>query len=104
VTTEQTRPALASFLVMLVIVNVAYLMYGVAFTAIKWSRTATSVACPWPYPDAKAFDPQGFLEENGEKGPYSPGIWSTNMSGQPDGRPTVTLGSKGERCAEKDNA
>lgn len=99
-----TRPALASFLVMLVIVNVAYLMYGVAFTAIKWSRAATSVSCPWSYPDAKAFDPQGFLEENGQKGPYSPGIWSTFMSGQSDGRPTVTLGSKSKRCAENNNA
>jgi hypothetical protein len=94
-----TRPVLASFLVMLVIVNVAYLMYGVAFTAIKWSRTATSVACPWPFSEAKAFDPQGFYEENGQKGPYSPGIWSTYMSGQPDGRPTVTLGSESKRCA-----
>ena len=48
--------------------------------------------------------PQGFLEENGQKGPYSPGIWSTYMSGQPDGRPTVTLGSKSKRCGENNNA
>ena len=34
----RSRPVLGSFLVMLVIVNVAYLMYGAAFTAIKWSR------------------------------------------------------------------
>ncbi len=98
------RPALGSFLVMLVIINVSYFMYIGAFMAIKWSRVATSVACPWPYPDAKAFDPQGFYEENGQKGPYSPGIWSTYMSGQPDGRPTVTLGSKSDRCAEHNNA
>ena len=42
----RSRPALGSFLVMLAIINVAYLMYGAAFTAIKWSKAATSVACP----------------------------------------------------------
>jgi hypothetical protein len=94
-----SRPALGSFLVMCVIVNVAYLMYGAAFTAIKWSKTATSVACPWPYPDAKVFDPQGFYEKNGQQGPYSVGIWSTWMSGQPHGRPDVQLASDSDRCA-----
>ena len=33
-------------------------------------EAATSVACPWPYPDAKVFDPQGFYEKNGQQGPY----------------------------------
>jgi hypothetical protein len=99
-----TRPALGSFMVMLIIVNVAYFFYGGAFAAMKWSRTTTSVACPWPFPDAKVYDPQGFYEENGQKGPYSAGIWSTYMMFQPDGRPTVTLGSKSDRCAEHSNA
>jgi hypothetical protein len=93
-----SRPALGSFLMMLVIVNVAYLVYGAAFTAIKWSKTATSVACPWPYPDAKVFDPQGFYEKNGQQGPYSVGIWSTWMTGQPHGRPDVQLASDSDRC------
>jgi hypothetical protein len=97
------RPALGSFLVMLAIINVAYLMYGAAFTAIKWSKAATSVACPWPYPDAKAFDPQGFYEKNGQKDPYSVGIMSTWMSGQPNGRPNVQLGSESQRCAPGNN-
>ena len=97
------RPVLASFLVMLVIVNVSYLVYGVTFTALKWSRLATSVACPWPYPDAKVFDPQGFYEKNGQKGPYSVGIMSTWMSGQPNGRPNVQLGSVSQRCAPGNN-
>jgi hypothetical protein len=78
-------------------------MYGAAFTAIKWSKAATSVACPWPYPDAKVFDPQGFYEKNGQKGPYSVGIMSTWMSGQPNGRPTVQLGSVSQRCAPGSN-
>ncbi len=98
------RPILGSFLVMLIIVNVAYLVYGAAFAAMKWSRATTSVACPWPFPDAKVYDPQGFYEMNGQKGPYSVGMWSTYMSGQPDGRPTVTLGSKSDLCAEHNNA
>ena len=98
-----TRPVLGSFMVMLVIVNVFYLFYGGAFALMKWSRATTSVACPWPFPDAKVYDPQGFYEENGQKGPYSSGIWSTYMMLQPDGRPTVTLGSKSDRCAEHDN-
>ena len=93
-----SRPALGSFLMMLVIVNVAYLVYGAAFTAIKWSKTATSVACPWPYPDAKVYDPQGFYEKNGQQGPYSVGIWSTWMNGQPHGRPDVQLASDSDRC------
>jgi Spirocyclase AveC-like len=93
-----SRPALGAFLMMLVIVNVAYLVYGAAFTAIKWSKTATSVACPWPYPDAKVYDPQGFYEKNGQRGPYSVGIWSKWMSGQPDGRPDVQLASDSDRC------
>ncbi len=75
-----SRPALGSFLVMCVIVNVAYLMYGAAFTAIKWSKTATSVACPWPYPDAKVFDPQGFYEKNGQQGRTR---WASGRRGCP---------------------
>ena len=99
----RSRPALGSFLVMLAIINVAYLMYGAAFTAIKWSKAATSVACPWPYPDAKVFDPQGFYEKNGQTGPYSVGIMSTWMSGQPNGRPNAQLGSVSQRCAPGNN-
>jgi hypothetical protein len=64
--------------------NAAYFFaYGGWFTAIKWTRTATSVACPWPYPEAKVYDPQGFYEKNGQPGPYAVGIWSTWMTGQP---------------------
>ena len=97
------RPVLASFLVMLVIINVSYLVYGATFTALKWSRLASSVACPWPYPDAKVFDPQGFYEQNGQKGPYSVGIMSTWGNGQPHGRPNVQLGSESDRCAQGAN-
>ena len=57
--------------------------------AIKVSQAATSVACPWPYPEAKVYDPQGFYEKAGAQGPYSVGIWSTWASGEPNGRPHV---------------
>jgi hypothetical protein len=92
------RPALGMFVVMLVIINVAYFGYGAAFAIVKWTRTATSVACPWPYPEAKVYDPQGFYEKNGQPGPYSVGIWSTWMTGQPHGRPDVQPPADGGRC------
>ena len=94
-----SRPALGMFVVMFVIINIAYFAYGAGFAIIKWTGTATSVACPWPYPEAKVYDPQGFYEENGQPGPYSVGIWSTWMSMQPDGRPDVELGAISDRCA-----
>jgi hypothetical protein len=79
---------LGSFAVMLVVVNVAFVIYGPAYTAItRWSGALTPVVCPWPYPSAKTFDPQAFYEKRGQPGPYSAGKWSTWMSAQPDERP-----------------
>jgi hypothetical protein len=93
------RPVLGMFVVMFLILNAAYFFaYGGWFTVIKWTRTATSVACPWPYPEAKVYDPQGFYEKNGQPGPYSVGIWSTWMSAQPHGRPDVIPPADGGRC------
>ena len=71
------KPVLGTFLVMFAIINVSYFAYGGWFWAIKASGLATSVACPWPYPEAKVYDPQGYYEENGAEGPYSVGKWST---------------------------
>jgi hypothetical protein len=93
------RPFVGMVAVMFVIMNLSYFVYGGWFAVIKWTGAATSVACPWPYPEAKVYDPQGFYEENGAQGPYSVGIWSEWMSGQPDGRPDVELGARGDRCA-----
>jgi hypothetical protein len=93
------RPALGMFTMMFVILNISYFCYGWGFQAIKVSGAATSVACPWPYPEAKVYDPQGYYEQNGQPGPYSVGIWSTWMSGQPDGRPHVAPPADGGRCA-----
>ena len=84
-----SRPALGTFAMMFAILNVAYFIYGGAFATIRAAKLATSVACPWPYPEAKVYDPQGFYEREGQPGPYFEGHWNTWMSGQPSGRPSV---------------
>jgi hypothetical protein len=92
------RPALGTFLVMFAILNVAYLAYGGGFAIIRDTKSATSVACPYPYPEAKVYDPQGFYQRAGQPGPYFPGIWSsweTAQSGRPD---TPALPAAG-RCS-----
>jgi len=95
------RPALATFLVMFVILNACYLfLYGGSFAIIRASGAATSVACPWPYPEAKVYDPQGYYEKAGQPGPYSAGIMSGWETGQ-SGRPTVTPPQSGGRCSPK---
>jgi len=83
------RPALGTFLMMFAILNVAYFMYGLGFGAIRASGLATAVACPYPYPEAKVYDPQGYWEREGAPGPYFEGHWNTWMTAQPGGRPTV---------------
>lgn len=97
----RSRPALGTFAVMFAIINFTYFfLYGGAFALMKDTRSASSVACPWPYPEAKVYDPQGFYEEAGQPGPYFPGIWSQWQSGQPDGRPDVKPPAGGGRCGE----
>ena len=97
-----SRPVLGTFLVMFAIINVSYFAYGAWFWAIKISHAATSVACPWPYPEAKVYDPQGFYEKAGAQGPYSVGIWSTWASGEPNGRPHVDPPPPGQgACAHR---
>ncbi len=91
------RPALGTFLVMFAVVNVAYFAYGAGFAAIRASKAATSVACPWPYPEAKVYDPNGFYEEAGQPGPFFPGIWAGWPSAQ-SGRPDVDPPADGGRC------
>jgi hypothetical protein len=94
----RSRPTLGTFLVMLVILNVAYFVYVGAFAVIRGSGAATSVACPYPYPEAKVYDPQGLYEKAGQPGPYFEGIWSTWATLQPDGRPNVEPPADGGRC------
>lgn len=91
------RPALGTFLVMFVIVNVAYFCYGAGFAIIRDTRLATAVACPWPFPEAKVYDPQGFYEAAGQPGPYSAGLWDGWQTAQ-SGRPAVSPPADGGRC------
>jgi hypothetical protein len=93
------RPALGTFAVMFAIVNLTYFfLYGGGFALMRDTRSASSVACPWPFPEAKVYDPQGFYEEAGQVGPYFPGIWAGWQSAQPDGRPAVEPPADGGRC------
>jgi len=93
------RPALASFLVMFGILNSAYfVIYGGGFLIIRAGGFATSVACPWPYPDSKIYDPQGFYEKAGHPGPFFEGRWNTWLSGQPAGRPLLDTPASSGRC------
>lgn len=92
------RPVLGMFIVMLVLINLGYFCYGSTFALVKAAHLSRTVACPWPYPEAKIYDPQGFYEREGQPGPYSVGIWSTWLSGQPDGRPDVVPPADGGRC------
>jgi hypothetical protein len=92
------HPVLGTFLVMFAILNVAYFVYGGSFAAIRASRAATAVACPYPYREAKVYDPQGFYEREGEPGPYFEGHWNTWMTAQPDGRPTVNAPKPDGMC------
>ena len=94
------RPALATFSVMFAILMTAYAVYGLGFAAIRWTKAATSVACPYPYPEAKVYDPNAFYAANGQPGPYFAGTWSGWMSLQPHGRPNVPTNPNG-RCSPK---
>jgi hypothetical protein len=97
-----TRPALATFLVMAGILNLAYFVYGAGFGVIRASRFATSVACPWPFPEAKVYDPQGFYERAGQQGPFFEGHWNRWMSAQPNGRPTANPVDPDGHCRPAD--
>jgi hypothetical protein len=98
----RTRPALGTFVVMFAIINVAYFCYGAGYAIIRDTKAATSVACPWPFPEAKVYDPNGFYEAHGQPGPYSSGIWSGWESAQPNGRPSTSLPATGNRCGGGD--
>jgi hypothetical protein len=92
------RPRLATFAVMFAIANVAYFCYGGGFAIIKWTKSATSVACPYPFPEARVYDPNGFYAKAGQPGPYFGGNWSAWESAQPSGRPNTPAAVNG-RCS-----
>jgi hypothetical protein len=85
---------------MFAVVNVGYFAYGGAFALLRDTKIATSVACQWPFPEARVYDPNGFYEEEGQPGPYFAGIWSGWQSAQPDGRPDVHPPEHRGRCGD----
>ena len=94
----RSRPALGTFAVMFAVINLGYFVYGGSFGAIRATKSATSVACPYPFPEAKVYDPNGFYEKAGQPGPYFEGNWSGWQSFQRDGRPDVAPPADGGRC------
>ena len=83
---------------MALVLNACYfVLYGGSFAIIRDTGAATSVACPWPYPEAKVYDPQGLYEKAGRTGPYSAGIWDGWETAQ-TGRPTVGTPPNRGRC------
>jgi hypothetical protein len=94
---HRTRPALATFGVMVLALTIAMMTFSSAFWLARTTGAASTVACPWPYPSAKTWDPKGYYESQGAQGPFTPGKASDWQIGQPDGRPTsVTV--KSDRC------
>jgi hypothetical protein len=92
------RPATGAFVVMFTILSACYLVfYGGSFAVIRASGAATSMACPFPFPEAKVYDPQGYYAKAGQPGPYSAGIMSGWETGQ-SGRPNVATSPNG-RCS-----
>ncbi|TLG05301.1 spirocyclase, AveC family [Nocardia cyriacigeorgica] len=91
------HPTLATFLVMAVALNIAMFSFSTSFWAVRATGAADTVACPWPYPAAKTWDPRGYYEAQGAPGPFTAGVASTWQIGQPDGRPT-DIEQESQRC------
>ena len=56
------RPATAAFMMMFTIVTLCYVAYTGAFAIVRWGDRATSVACPYPFEEAKVYDPNALYE------------------------------------------
>ncbi|MEZ0365007.1 spirocyclase AveC family protein [Mycobacterium sp. pUA109] len=91
------RPTLATFLVMAVALNIAMICFSSTFWLVRATGAASTVACPWPYPSAKTWDPRGYYEAQGAPGPFTAGAGSTWQIAQPDGRPS-DIRPESDRC------
>ncbi len=94
------RPNLANFLLMAIVLNVAMIMFSSAFWLVRATGAASSVACPWPYPAAKTWDPRGYYQSQGAPGPFSAGAASSWQIFQPDGRPADIVVTS-DRCSSR---
>lgn len=91
------RPKLTTFLVMTLVLNIAMISFSSAFWLARATGAASTVACPWPYPQAKTWDPRGYYQTQGAPGPFTAGKASSWQIAQPEGRPTV-IAVKSDRC------
>ena len=83
----RNHPATATFLTMAIILNISFMLFISAFYAVRVTGLATSVACPWPYPESVVYDPNGYYESEGQLGPFWEGRMNNWFAGLPDGRP-----------------
>jgi hypothetical protein len=96
----RTRPGTATFLVMAGVLNVSFMLFIACFYTVRVTGMATSVACPWPYPESVVFDPNGFYEREGQAGPFWEGRMNHWFAGQPDGRPQ-SITPVSARCTQQ---
>jgi hypothetical protein len=82
------HPHVANFLVMATILNIAMISFSSTFWLLRATNAASNVACPWPYPHAKTWDPRGDYQAAGAPGPFTSGKASAWQIAQPQGRPT----------------
>lgn len=92
------HPKLAAFVVMAIILNIAMISFSSAFWLVRVTDAASTVACPWPYPQAKTWDPRGHYQSEGAPGPFTAGAASSWQIGQAAGRPTE-IAVESDRCA-----
>jgi hypothetical protein len=91
------HPKLATFLVMTLVLNIAMISFSSTFWLVRATGVASTVACPWPYPQAKTWDPRGYYQSQGAPGPFTAGKASSWQIAQPDGRP-ADIALESERC------
>lgn len=91
------HPKLATFLVMAIVLNIAMISFSSAFWLVRATGAASTVACPWPYPQAKTWDPRGYYQAQGAPGPFTAGKASSWQIAQPEGRP-ADIAVTSDRC------
>lgn len=91
------HPKLATFLAMAIVLNIAMISFSSAFWLVRATGAASTVACPWPYPPAKTWDPRGYYQAQGALGPFTAGKASSWQIAQPEGRPT-DIAVTSDRC------
>lgn len=72
--TLRRRPFLSEVVLASAVFTVAYLA-GIGPMAVL-KHSASTEACPWPFPEAKTYDPTGLWAEKGHPGPFMKGVWS----------------------------